>query len=621
MKRLRILIFGFCLAISLPLAYVTWQTYQSLDQEERAQLQFFSETLLDEMEAELADLVQREENRAVDEYNYALAEGGISPLSSPPRQDYILGYLQNNPDGSFQTPLVADRDSAPLDQREALEQLKAINAIFNSKKFTAPPSPSAAERKKTEISGTIKEKAKDSFADRYIARPQQQDSKIYLGRKTQRTEEITANQALNLSKKDPSFLGSGSSRSAPTLDREDPLQEQQVLPDPYAPLSTDGTARPNIRGFQVEVAPLQSVFISRNRFFIFRRLAINNQIFRQGFILDATSFSDYLAKTYFEPQPMALFCGLRLQVVENGHRNEIFRAGASVSSAGRIATRTFPVPFNFLSASIEADILPASPARRTLTAVLILLGLFMLLGLVGIYHSARVVVELSERRSQFVSSVTHELKTPLTNIRMYIEMLEQGIAATPEREQDYFHILGSESARLSRLINNVLELAKLEKKQRNFDLQKGRFQEVLAEVQAIMAYKLSKEGFSLEADIPENTRFFYDREVMIQVLINLIENSIKFGRAEPLRRISIQVHRTDDGVRIAVADTGPGIPQQALKKIFDDFYRVDNDLTRTSGGTGIGLALVKKFIAAMGGTVRATNNSGPGCTITLNLPA
>ena len=121
------------------------------------------------------------------------------------------------------------------------------------------------------------------------------------------------------------------------------------------------------------------------------------------------------------------------------------RAGAPVSAAGFMTQRTFPAPFDFLSAAVRADALPVSPARRTLTLALMVLGIFMLLGLFAIYQSVRTVVDLSERRSQFVSSVTHELKTPLTNIRMYIEMLEQGIAATPEREQDYSHILGSKA--------------------------------------------------------------------------------------------------------------------------------------------------------------------------------
>ncbi len=242
------------------------------------------------------------------------------------------------------------------------------------------------------------------------------------------------------------------------------------------------------------------------------------------------------------------------------------------------------------------------------------------MGLFAIYQSARAIVDLSERRSQFVSSVTHELKTPLTNIRMYVEMLEQGIAKNPEREQEYFRILDSEGARLSRLINNVLELSKLEKKQRHIDLQPGTFEDVITEVQALMAEKLKQEGFTFKVEPGRIRPFKYDREVMIQVLINLIENSMKFGKSGPGRKIGIQTLQEEDGVKIMVADTGPGIPRDALKKIFNDFYRVENSLTRTTRGTGIGLALVKKFVNLMGGTVTAANNEGPGCTITISLP-
>jgi len=261
-----------------------------------------------------------------------------------------------------------------------------------------------------------------------------------------------------------------------------------------------------------------------------------------------------------------------------------------------------------------------SAGRHTLTIMLVVLAAVVLMGLFAIYQSVRAIVDLSERRSQFVSSVTHELKTPLTNIRMYIEMLEQGIAQNPEREQEYFRILDSEGARLSRLINNVLELAKLEKKQRHIDLQTGTFDDVIEEVQAVMAEKIKQEGFTLTVEAGQSRPFKYDREVMIQVLINLIENSMKFGRGAPRREIDIRTRSQEERVNIMVSDTGPGIPRQALKKIFDDFYRVENSLTRTTRGTGIGLALVKKFVHLMGGTVSAANNDGPGCTITISLP-
>jgi signal transduction histidine kinase len=170
------------------------------------------------------------------------------------------------------------------------------------------------------------------------------------------------------------------------------------------------------------------------------------------------------------------------------------------------------------------------------------------------------------------------------------------------------------------LINNVLEMSKLERKQRHLNLQTGSLAEVVAEVETVMAEKLKQDGFSLIVQLGDIPPFKYDHEVMIQVLINLIENSMKFSKSASERDIHIRTRLEGSHVKIMVSDTGPGIPRQALKKIFNDFYRVENSLTRTTRGTGIGLALVKKFVQLMGGTVTAANNKGPGCTITISLP-
>jgi signal transduction histidine kinase len=638
-KRLKRLILLFCLGISIPLAYVIWHTYQGLAQEERSQLRFFSEALFDEIEQEMAALVQREENRAVDEYNHTLArDTGIpinSPLSKPPKEKYILGYLQNNPDGSFQTPLIPDMGDVPAALRPVISQLRAANTIFNRKKLAiSQKTPAVEARTEPMPPPLVKEKKKKAaFAERYLSRSQQASPKIYLGQKSSRKEEITVGQALNLSKEDRAILDAPlpASRTAASDEMAtekrsrdgwersgapSAAMERELEPDSGA---TAGTAA-GAFAFQAEVAPFQSLFISTGRFFIFRRIAINNQIFRQGFVLQVDPFLRHLAATHFDAQPMAAFTGLGIEAPADDGRSEAVQSGQWDAAAEIVTRRTFPAPFDFISATVRASAIPPSPVRRSMNAALAVLGLFMLMGLAAIYKSVRTVVDLSERRAQFVSSVTHELKTPLTNIRMYIEMLEQGIAATPEREREYLQILGSESTRLSRLINNVLELAKLEKRQRRFDLRKDRLEDVFAEAAAIMDHKMRQEGFELQIGNANFPDFAFDREVLIQILVNLMENSIKFGRAAPRKIVGITAESDDQWVRIRVSDTGPGIPRSELKKVFDDFYRVDNDLTRTTGGTGIGLALVKKFVTALGGRVEAANNEGPGCTITLVLP-
>ena len=106
----------------------------------------------------------------------------------------------------------------------------------------------------------------------------------------------------------------------------------------------------------------------------------------------------------------------------------------------------------------------------------------------------------------------------------------------------------------------------------------------------------------------------------MQLLVNLMANSLKFGPAGEVRRLTLRVRPAGSRVEVSLADTGPGIPPRDLKKIFDDFYRVEGPLVRASAGTGIGLALVRRYARAMGASVRAENNAGPGCTITISLP-
>jgi signal transduction histidine kinase len=317
---------------------------------------------------------------------------------------------------------------------------------------------------------------------------------------------------------------------------------------------------------------------------------------------------------------MARFTGLSLSAWGQGRETARVQGGEFSEPPRFSLERNFPRPFGFLRATLTAAEIPQSQGRRTLLFMGIALAGVVLIGLFAIYQSARVVLDHSERRSRFVSSVTHELKTPLTNIRMYVEMLEQGMARSPDRESDYYRILDSESARLSRLINNVLEFSRLETRQRRLELKQGSLDEVLSEVEEIMRERVSQEGFRLRVQKEEMPPVLYDREAMVQILINLLENSVKFGKGSPLREITIGIRREGERAVVSVSDRGPGIPREALKRVFDDFYRAETALTQTTQGTGIGLALVRKLAKAMGGSVRAANNQGPGCTITVSLP-
>jgi signal transduction histidine kinase len=648
MKRLQILILIFCIALSIPLAYVVVRTYHGLHQEEAARLSYFADTLFDEMEQGLGSIVNREEDRAIDEYNFYMTPSGRyrdstdekrSPLSRPPQDNYILGYFQNNPDGSFQTPLVETGRPVPADRKNLVSQLDNANRSFNRKRTTATDRIRVQPRKTV---AQIQPKPQTGFAEKYLDVSRSQEPKAHLGQKDKRLEKITIAQALNVAKDEqremakkraPAAGSASESRRSGWVETEEEMAAEVKAGKKGAYKEHDlaeseGHGQPGSipaakddESFQVEVAPLRSVLVSEEHIFVFRRIMINQKIYRQGFVLRIHTFLNHLAHSYFSTQPMARFANLRLRVLDHGREIDSIEAGVSANDPNFVLNRIFPTPFDFLNATLSCDKIPQSAGRKTLNIMILVLAAIFLIGLFAIYQSARTLVDLSERRSQFVSSVTHELKTPLTNIRMYIEMLEQGMAKNPEQEHAYFQIIDSEGARLSRLINNVLDLSKLEKKQRSVDLKQGNLKEIISEVKTIMQEKLKQEGFRLTVERHDVAPFNYDREAMIQVLINLIENSIKFGSTAAEKEITIRIYPHDPWVKIAVSDRGPGIPAHALKKIFDDFYRVDNSLTRNTRGTGIGLALVKKFMNLMGGTVTAANNQGPGCTITLSLPS
>ena len=643
MKRLKVLIFVFCLALCVPLGYFVLRTYWSLEQEEIAELRYFGFTLFDRMEEELASLVRKEELRAVDQYNYyhispnqppGSKDTNRSPLSQLPKENYILGYFQNNPDGSLQTPLVEDGKRIPADRGAVVARLNEANQIFNLKRKTAVES---FEAQPKELFAKKEREQVATFAEKYLDSTRPKKKRGYLGQEKKRVEQLTPRQASNIAGRDQQMAPSeerqqiaeeveedvaakASSRLAgrfvqdkSRLDEEGTYRAGRVSSEPAAVTSADLDLR-------VEVDPMQSVFIDNDMVYVFRRIVINDQIYRQGFVIVVSEFLDHLVDAHFVKQPIAGFTRLSLTVVDRGQQTAMVQAGAAAKTPKFALDRTFPRPFAFLSATLTSDHIPKSVGRSTLNTMIIVLAAIILLGLFAIYRSARAVVELSERRSGFVSSVTHELKTPLTNIRMYIEMLEQGIARDHEREQEYFRILGSESARLSRLINNVLEYSKLEKKQRHVDWEEGTLEEVIQEVKDVMREKLRQEEFTLEVEKQEIRPLRYDREAMIQVLINLIDNSMKFGKGFPTRKITLRMREENHWIKISVSDTGPGIPRDGLKKVFDEFYRVDGELTRTAGGTGIGLALVKRLVTAMGGSIIANNNEGPGCTFTITLP-
>jgi signal transduction histidine kinase len=229
---------------------------------------------------------------------------------------------------------------------------------------------------------------------------------------------------------------------------------------------------------------------------------------------------------------------------------------------------------------------------------------------------------LARQQQDFVSAVSHELKTPLTSIRMYGEMLREGWVDESKRKT-YYDFIFHESERLTRLINNVLQLARLSRNEQAASISSVTVGAALAELKPRLESQLEACGFGLnidgEAEV-ETLLIPIDVDWFIQIFINLVDNAVKFSADAENHNVDLLLRQTQDGrVQFAVRDYGPGIEADQMKKIFTLFYRSENELTRETVGTGIGLALVRQLAGAMRAEVDVVN-SEPGAEFRIRFP-
>jgi signal transduction histidine kinase len=217
--------------------------------------------------------------------------------------------------------------------------------------------------------------------------------------------------------------------------------------------------------------------------------------------------------------------------------------------------------------------------------------------------------------------VSHELKTPLTSIRMYSEILKAGWA-NEEKKAGYYSFIHDESERLSRLITNVLQLSRMTRGNHSIELKASPVRELLDLTQSKIASQVQSAGFELHttfADEAMGATLSVDPDAFAQIMINLIDNAIKFSPSEAVRRIDLGCTRQRDGaICFSVRDYGAGVPKDQMRRIFELFYRPESELTRETVGTGIGLALVHQLAVAMNGRVDVQNRD-PGAEFTVTF--
>jgi two-component system phosphate regulon sensor histidine kinase PhoR len=233
------------------------------------------------------------------------------------------------------------------------------------------------------------------------------------------------------------------------------------------------------------------------------------------------------------------------------------------------------------------------------------------------HEKAEHEAAMNKLKSAFVSSVSHDLKTPLTSIQMYAELLEGKVV--DERSKNYLRMIEGESARLGRLVDNVLDYAKIERGIMDYDRKVQNINPIVQRVLTVMEYPLGLHGFELHLEISsEPILANVDSDGLQNALTNLVSNAIKYSTSTKWLKIGTSVR--EGNAVIMVADQGIGIPENARQEIFTAFTRLKDPSAKGVAGAGLGLALVKHFVIGHGGSIELESEPGVGTTFTLLLP-
>jgi signal transduction histidine kinase len=280
-------------------------------------------------------------------------------------------------------------------------------------------------------------------------------------------------------------------------------------------------------------------------------------------------------------------------------------------------------PWIFLTAEIkDLESLYQMASTRTYTYIfaIFLATIAIVIGLTWIIFSARYHLRLANMKTDFVSKVTHELKTPLTSIRIFVETLQFNRFSEPADRDECLTVLAQESERLSRLIDNVLNFATLEKQTKKYHFQESSLETLVETVLHSFRSQVDPKDCSIQVEYQTLPSVWVDRDSIQDVLLNLLSNAYKYSK-KGQANIQIRLTQTPDSVSVEISDQGIGIEEKYKKKIFDDFFRIDDQLTRRVDGCGLGLAIARSAARGNGGeVVLLSSELGKGSCFALILP-
>ena len=667
LTKLRLAVAVFFFALAVPAAALIYQAYLRLQWESFHQHQNLAKTFATQLDQNVRDVVRAEDARSFTEYNFfnLVSPSNTNLLQRSPLAVYppsasvpgLIGHFQVDTQGVFSTPLVppgeidepaAGITPAEREGRQALalrmQNILATNQLLGAGGAQGQPYPAAPMLAREGLAAYELDAAPAAGS---AAAPSAQVAFDSLNEGASRDSLSASKRTINTLgrvddlKLEQQFQGKAVMADAEKKDSVAPgnkskttlRKEASVAYDLSVPTATeareDEVPRRNsvlrIRTFESEMDGFETSLLNSGELVVFRKVWRDGQRYVQGLIIDRERFFAALATTPFDGSALADSSALLV-----ARRGEVLARDAGTASRayntvdqlrGTLLYQSrLSAPFSDFELIFSVTHLPAGPGARVIAWLAAVLALVLCGGTALMYQLGARQLALARQQQEFIAAVSHELKTPLTSIRMYGEMLREGWAP-PAKHQEYYGFIHDEAERLTRLINNVLNLARMTRNELKVELRGVTVAQLVDLLHSKLGSVVNHAGRRYELNVETGLAecmVMVDLDCFTQVFLNLIYNALKFTSGEQSLQINIR-RATERSIEFAVRDFGPGIPKDQQARIFALFYRGENALTRATAGTGIGLALVKRLVETMHGRIGVVNRE-PGAEFCVVLP-
>ncbi len=663
-SRLRLLLGLFFLSLAIPMAILIYQAFSQMKWEAFRQHQVLAEELASRIGNHVDQFIQSEEDRSFSEYSFLNVIGDArtnvlqrSPLASfpvPSNVPGVIGYFQIDDQGEFSTPLLPTTDAQKsygipeeehqqrLALRQQIQQILSNNRLV---KEARPSRPLALREQSKDDSALAGGAASRSTMETEMVPLAEDDSYVSVQatfdelksletakRKTESEERraVTLGRVEELqlrSQFDDKPAMAPQKKSTPSeLEQKRAIRkEQAILPEPLVSATSassfsDIQFSVRITTFESEIDPFDFSLLDSGHFVLFRKVWRDGERYTQGLLLDQTSFLHGVVESTFRETQLSQMSNLAVayqdEVVSvfSGPLHSVTYLRAAQLRGDLLYQARLSAPLSDIQLIFSITQLPNGPGATVIMWAALVLAVVLCSGFYLVYGAGVRQLELAQQQQDFVSAVSHELKTPLTSIRMYGEILRQGWA-DEAKKKTYYDYIHDESERLTRLINNVLQLARMTRNEIQLNIKPVAVGELVDIIRSKVSSQLEHSGFNwdLQCDMNDGDYVLQvDPDAFSQIFINLVDNAIKFSAKAETKRVDIRCSRlTNSEIEFSVRDFGPGIAKDQMKKIFNLFYRTENELSRETVGTGIGLALVQQLVSKMNGRVDVLNRQ-PG---------